>query len=274
MDSRNAYDLILGGDKKALEVLANTNSINEAQSAFKNYIHSIQSLLGEKPIYPFYHPIYNDTQNYNDSHNPFVRLDYVTPVKNYIFKANTNYSQSHYSLFLRPPYGDNLFTMLESNPKLYDEATHFFANYGLDLLIDTESGKLEVQKRIGNRVYKIPYSLAADTLQRIIFHIAAVETNTDSVILLEEPEAHAFPKYISLLAEKIIESKNNQFFIATHSPYLLTPFIEQCSYDELAIFVCTYENYETKVKALSAEEIANIMDTGIDLFFNIPAFQR
>ena len=136
------------------------------------------------------------------------------------------------------------------------------------------TNKLDVQKRVGNRVYKIPYSLVADTLQRIIFHLAAIETNNDSVLLFEEPESHSYPPYISDLADKIIEKKDNQFFIATHSPYLLTPFIEQCSLDEVAIFVCTYKNYETKAKVLTKEEIENIMETGIDLFYNIDAFKK
>lgn len=272
LNSINAYDIILGGDKNILDVASGKTNLHDTQNDFYKYVFS-HTVSAPKPVSPFYHPIYNDNEEFNTHHNPLVRLDYSTPVKNYIFKPDISHS-SPYSLFLKPPYGDNLFTILEGNPKLYDEASRFFANYNLDLLIDTESNKLEVQKRLGSRVYKIPYSLAADTLQRIIFHIAAVETNHDSILLLEEPEAHSFPPYISLLSEKIVASKENQFFIATHSPYLLTPFIEQCSHSELAIFVCTYENYETKIKALSKEEVENIMETGIDLFFNIPAFQK
>jgi hypothetical protein len=76
------------------------------------------------------------------------------------------------------------------------------------------------------------------------------------------------------LAENIIENKTNQFFIATHSPYILTTLIEQCPVGELAIFVAHYENYETKIKLLNDEEIQNILDTHIDLFFNIRAFEK
>jgi len=268
MNSINSYDITLGPNKSYFDIISNKLNISGAETTFSHYVqqHSIQ--IDRSPTKPFYTSIV-------DSDTQFRKSDsrYFTPIKRYTFQSLTKH-ENPFTLFLNPPYGNNLYSILESNPKLYDDATHFFAKYGLDLLIDTETNKLDVQKRVGNRVYKIPYSLAADTLQRIIFHLSAIETNDDSILLFEEPEAHAFPKYISLFAEKIIESKNNQFFIATHSQYLLTPFIEQCPPEDIAIFVCTYENYETKVRVLSNEEIGNIMETGIDLFYNIPAFQK
>ena len=138
--------------------------------------------------------------------------------------------------------------------------------------MDTVENKLDVQKKVGSRVYKIPYSLAADTLQRIIFHLAAIESNTDSILLFEEPEAHSFPPYVAMLAENIVENKDNQYFIATHSPYLLQPFVEQCDPSEIAFFLCNYENYETVAKRLSDEEVGELMSIGMDLFYNMKAF--
>jgi AAA15 family ATPase/GTPase len=272
LNSINSYDICVGIDNKTFEQIQNASTTGLAQHTVESYRHNPANSISSRPVKPFYYSM-RDDEKFNLMQRQNVDLSYNSPIKRYIFKPLTEH-KSHFSLFLRPPHGDNLFTILESNPTLYDEVTDFFLKYNLDLLLDTETGKLDVQKRVGNRVYKIPYSLAADTLQRIIFHLAAIETNTDSILLLEEPEAHSFPLYISLLAEKIVKSKNNQFFIATHSPYLLTPFIEQCTNDEVAIFICKYENYETKVRALSKEEIDNIMETGIDLFYNIPAFQK
>lgn len=212
--------------------------------------------------------------SFGDNYVQTLPISYNIPFKRYIFRndkaTNTHPFQGH----LTQPFGDNLYRVLENNPKLFEEVSHFFIHFGLDLLIDTEYNKLEIQKKIGTRVYKIPYSLAADTLRRIIFYLAAIETNDDAILLLEEPEAHSFPPYVSMLAEKIIESKNNQFFVATHSPYMLTEFIEKGGRDEVSIFICNYENYETNVRALSEAEIENIMETGIDLFFNIPAFKK
>lgn len=273
MNSINSYEIMIGIPDELFDFL-NNNSLtpNESENAIKNYFRENNDLSNKSLFPPFYY-LMRDGSSFNLSGRFDVELGYINPIKRYIFSPLQKH-QDHFPLFLRPPYGDNLFTILESNHKLYEEAAHFFLNYGLDLLLDTVQEKLDVQKRIGNRVYKIPYSLAADTLQRIIFHIAAIDTNKDSVLLFEEPEAHSFPAYISLLADKMIENKSNQYFIATHSPYLLRPFIEQCSFDEVSIFICRYEDYETKVRALTKEEIDNIMETGIDMFYNIPAFKN
>lgn len=193
-------------------------------------------------------------------------------IRKYEFKKNIELT-GKFSSFLKPPYGENIFLLLESNPKLFDEASEIFDQYGLQLLFDNDTNKLEIQKTVGKRVYKIPYSLCADTLQRYIFHLLAIKTNSKSIIILEEPEAHSFPKYISEIAGEIIADKNNQYFIATHSPYILTDFIEKCDVEDLALFICDYKDYKTIIRELTREEISNIIDTGIDLFYNMNAFQ-
>ncbi|HTL83113.1 MAG TPA: AAA family ATPase [Bacteroidia bacterium] len=264
-DTHDSYELILGPDSEFMQQFSDGTNYNAYQQ-FSIRGATDDRFLG-KPIKPF-------IVNFTSDQNPVSNSPrYTNPFRRYIFNANVKESNP-FSAFLAPPYGENLYSILEHNPKLYEECSGFFSKYGLDLLIDTQTNKLEVQKRVGNRVYKIPYALAADTLQRIIFHFAAIETNNDSVLVFEEPEAHSFPKYISMFADKVIASANNQFFIATHSPYLLTPFIEQCDPKDIAIFVCTYKNYETKARALSDKEIGNIMESGIDLFFNIDAFKE
>ncbi len=276
LNSINAYDITIGPDDNLPEIFKNSEAINlnEIIKTFDNYRDSIKDTTNRLPkVMPFYHS-FREGENFTSAANyRNFDLSYSVAIKRYIFKSLSKLT-SPYTLFLRPPYGDNLVSILESNPTLFDEVSAFFTNYGLDLLLDTVESSLSVQKRVKNRVYKVPFSLSADTLQRIIFHLAAIETNDKSILLFEEPEAHSYPPYISLLAEKMIESKNNQFFITTHSPYILTPFIEQCSHDDVAIFVCTYENYETKIKELSSEEVTNIMETGIDLFYNLPAFEH
>ena len=176
------------------------------------------------------------------------------------------------SLFLFPPYGENLFTIFQTNPELRKEASAFFKKYGLELVFDVQNRKLEIQKKEGDLVYKIPYNLTADTLQRIIFHYAAIESNKNSVILFEEPENHSFPPYIRDLALKIIESKENQFFITTHSPYLFNTIIENINLNDLAIFVTKFEDYQTSVVRLNKEQIQEMSDYGVDVFFNLSMF--
>ena len=273
--SNNYYDIFIGQYDIITKLMKEKGHTNMNMGDFLSaVVYKDNPLINSVPIKPFYHSFTDDEQAISIARIPYYGTLGNIPIKRYIFKSLSKHD-NHFMGYLSQPFGDNLYSILESNPEFYEEVTSFFTKDKLDLLLDTAASEMRVQKRVGNRVIQFPYWLAADTIQRIIFHLAAIDTNTDSVLLFEEPEAHSFPPYISMLSEKIIESKNNQFFIATHSPFLLTPFIEQCSYDELAIFICTYENYETKIKTLSKEEILNIMDTGIsDLFYNIPAFQK
>ena len=267
MNQMNQYDIVLGADKDILKAATLNENINQLKDEFNNYVNNNSEKANSKPVKPFYENINEDGKVHPDI------IKYNSPIKKYDFKK-LNRHDNHFPLYLLPPEGKNLFTMIESHPEFYEEIIPFFNQYKLDLLVDTENNKLDVQKRINNKVYKIPYSLAADTLQRIIFHLAAVATNKDAVLLFEEPEVHSFPPYVRMIAERIIESKENQFFIATHSPYLLTPFIEQCSYKDAAIFICTYENHETKANELNEKEIKQLLNYGVDIFFNLESYTK
>jgi hypothetical protein len=88
---------------------------------------------------------------------------------------------------------------------------------------------------------------------------------------LEEPEVHSFPPFISAIADEIIKTKDRQFFIATHSPYLLNNLIENTPAGDLAVFVCSYnkEKVETTAKKLSQENLSELLNFGVDIFFNI-----
>lgn len=198
-------------------------------------------------------------------------------VKSYSFSKPLYTSEYYGEKYLNPLTGKNLIDVIKSSNKLRKEISSLFDKYGLRLLIRLDERRLEVIKDIDGVVYSYPYSSIADTLQRIIFYLAAIESNDDSVLLFEEPEAHTFPVYTSMLGRKIVESRNNQFFIATHSPYLVTEILEQMLPDDeqagdLAIFLAYYEDYQTKVKQLSDEEVREIRNDSIDVFYNLSRF--
>ena len=107
-------------------------------------------------------------------------------------------------------------------------------------------------------------------MQRIIFHIVAIETNENSIIAFEEPEAHAFPYYTKFLAERIaLDKKKNQYFISTHNPYFLLSLLEKSPKEDIAIFLTYFEDYQTKVKELDDKKRRTILDMEADVFFNI-----
>ena len=197
-------------------------------------------------------------------------------VKKYTFRKQTAHGKSYDNSFLRPPFGDNLLEVIRAAPSAFKkEIGRFFIPFGLNLALRPE--ELEAQKNVEGVVTAIPYLLIADTLQRLIFYLAAIESNDDSVLLFEEPEAHSYPVYVSQLARRIVESRNNQFFVVTHSPYFITEVLEEMLTNdelapELAMFVAYYEDYQTKVRQLSDEELRNIRRDGLDVFYNMARF--
>ncbi len=198
-------------------------------------------------------------------------------LRSYSFHKNTPINQDSSKRYLTPPNGNNLIEIIQTYPKLRKEIANMFERYGQKLQLRIDDRRLEIVKDKDGITYAYPYSSVADTLQRIIFYLAAIESNDAAVLLFEEPEAHSFPVYVARLGRRIVESRNNQFFIDTHSPYLITEVLEKMLTDdaragELAIFAAYYEDHQTKVHQLSDEEIRGIRADGIDVFYNMKRF--
>ena len=199
------------------------------------------------------------------------------PPKSYTFQKNSLINNDSSSNDLNPGNGNNLIEVIQTFSKLRQEIAQMFAHYGQKLQLRMDERRLEIIKDQDGVIYSFPYSSVADTLQRIIFYLAAIESNDDAVLLFEEPEAHSFPVYVSKLGRRIVESRNNQFFIDTHSPYLITEILETMLTDdaqagELAMFAAYYEDHQTKVHQLSDEEVRSIRNDGIDVFYNMKRF--
>lgn len=272
LNNINQYDFFFGQNlialKKTLDINSNY-SIGEISDRFKKFTES-ETLKKS----PFIQPLYLTTTDAGKSSFYTQKNNlYWGNIKKYTYKNNVNLTDRNTD-FLKPPFGENIFSLLESNPDIFDEFASMFEQYGLSLLFDNDTNKLEIQKIVGKRVYKIPYSLCADTLKRFIFNLLAIKTNNESIIILEEPEAHCFPPYITKISDEIINDRRNQYFIATHSPYLLADFIEKCDSKDLALFITDYKDYKTTYRELSEDEIKNILEVGIDFFYNIDAFKN
>lgn len=193
--------------------------------------------------------------------------DFQTNIKKYIFKQVIQYKKGH-AKYLIPPFGLNLLSIVENYPKLKKEVTGLFAEYDLKIVFDKASQTIKImQPGKEGEVFLIPYNSIADTLQRIIFYKAAIASNTNSVLLFEEPEAHAFPPYMSHLTQEMIHKNDNQFFIATHSPFILNDLLENAQ-DELAVFNVDYRDRRTQIKRLSRSELHEVFQYGVDLFTN------
>jgi len=194
-----------------------------------------------------------------------------TKIKFYRFKVLERFDRAE-AKFLYPPNGDNLFALLTSRKELKSLIKNIFDEFGLRVVFKVAEKKIEVMKEIEDIVYTYPYSIVSDTLQRLVFHMVAIETNKDATIIFEEPEAHAFPYYTKYLAERIALDKTNQYFIATHNPYFLSSVLEKAPKKDVRINVVYFKDYQTRVKQLSEKEMVEVMDLNDSVFFNLERF--
>lgn len=178
------------------------------------------------------------------------------------------------SEFLRPANGKNLMAIIMTNKHIKELTREIFSKFGYRLILRPEDGKIEIAKESEDILISLPYFLASETLQRLIFYIVAIYSNQGSTITLEEPEAHAFPFYTKYLAERIALGKeNNQYFIATHNPYFLASILEKSPKEDVAIFITYLDHYQTKARLLTEVQKEQILEMGPeDVFFNFDKF--
>ncbi len=225
----------------------------------------------------------NITLNYNFTDNLILNasistdnLELKNRVKKYVFKIHgiNLISVDKSNGALTSPFGENLLNVLQTNSKLNKECRELFKDYNLQFLFDKRTKSMMIAKRTKNDVdeipaiFTMPYGSVADTLQRIIFYKTAIASNSDSVLLFEEPEAHSFPPYIVHITQEMIRSTSNQFFITTHSPFVLDDLMLHAR-NELAVYVVHWMNGETVTTRLTDAQLEEVYQYGVDLFTNI-----
>jgi len=76
----------------------------------------------------------------------------------------------------------------------------------------------------------IPYYVAGDGIRYALMYLMAVFTSKEAVLLMEEPELHAHPRLMKIVANSIIHTyseRRNQVFLSTHSLELVEMLLEQ-----------------------------------------------
>jgi AAA15 family ATPase/GTPase len=198
--------------------------------------------------------------NISNNNNPQI-------IKFYKYKELDNYIESKYD-YLIAPYGYNLLKVITENKDLKKLFTRYFEEYNLKLIINSESGEIKLLRTIDSTFDEIPYKLVADTLKRMLFYVTAIESNSNSIILLEEPEANCYPTFVSDFAKRIVQKEDNQYFIATHSPIFISEILDEDKKNETAIHIVYYQDDQTKIKTLNDSELEDIESLGFDVFFN------
>lgn len=173
--------------------------------------------------------------------------------------------------FLLPPSGGNLMETVAGLPELKSALAELFHGYGLKMMFDSASQQIKAMRENGLDMFLVPFNSLADSLQRLIFYKSAIESNHNKVICFEEPEAHTFPPYISNIVNDIISSDDNQFFITTHSPYVMSSLLESAG-EDLAVYVVDMKDNATVVCRLSDIQLQEAYDNGMDMFYNLEAY--
>lgn len=195
---------------------------------------------------------------------------FISPVKKYIYKHDVAYRKSH-AKYLIPPFGYNLLSIIQNYYDLKRQVKELFKEYGLEIAFDKASQTIKVIQNNENGLFLIPYNSVADTLQRVIFYKSAIISNNDSILLFEEPEAHSFPPYMSHITQEIIHKTDNQFFIATHSPFILNNLLENAR-SELSVYMVDYKDKQTVLNRLSDDTLHEVLQYGVDLFTNSESY--
>ena len=256
----NEPELFFEGE---IERRINVNINNLECSIFKNNIRVLELDTDESKFSNFVKGFFIEFHTDVSTRRPLI--------KSYSFNTSVKYQKDN-NVYLTPPFGKNILQIIESLPNLKQTIINWFRQYNLKIASDSASHSLKVFKKINDdEIFLIPYTSIADTLQRIIFYKTAIQSNHNSVLIFEEPEAHSFPPYIAEFTQEVINSLNNQFFMATHSPIIVNDFLENAR-EDLSIFMVDFRDGQTIAKALSRDEIEEVYRYGGDLFFNNEAY--
>jgi AAA15 family ATPase/GTPase len=186
----------------------------------------------------------------------------------YFFQPGTDLGARGFQ-HLSSPFGQNLVTLLLTSQKARQSASSFFSGTGFRLKLDSATQSVSIVRELDDTLLSFPYSSASETLRRMIFFTLAIETNSNRVLVFDEPEAHSFPPYTKTLAERIaLDDHGNQFFLTTHSPYMLDSLLSKTPASDLNVVLCRMENFETKAYPLNQEQIDQIKEWSMDAFFN------
>jgi AAA15 family ATPase/GTPase len=170
------------------------------------------------------------------------------------------------------PFGENLPAMLYSDKSFRESVSALFKAHGHRLELRPQSSEILISKEVDDILYSYPFDSISETLRRIVFYKAALETNRDRVLILDEPEANTFPFYTKYLAERIALDETNQFFLTTHNPYVLMSIIEKTPRADLAVYVTRMRSYRTEVHRLSDAELAEALELSMDIFLNLERY--
>ncbi|MDX2061601.1 MAG: AAA family ATPase [Bacteroidia bacterium] len=217
--------------------------------------------------------IYPPGAKTNESHNhPKLRTPIIgSSLKYYKFKEGIDFSRHENTIQLLSPFGDNLSMVYNYNKDVQKVVNELLYAENFSLIYRAQNRTLEVISKPDSK-YLLPLNSLADTFLRQVFFLTAIHSNKQKVLAFEEPEAHTYPPFIKQLALEIAGAHENQFFIATHSPYLAENLWENLDENELQVYVVSNKGEGTEVNPIPSAELGKLIRNRTDLFFNLSRF--
>ncbi len=215
--------------------------------------------------------VYN--MNYNGelsnvNHNKTIAIP-TTRILRYIFKPAKGSSPSSFQPFLNPPFGENIPNLLKTNTALRKSVADVFKDFGLKQFLAKNENTIMIVREEDDTLILFKYPIISNTVQRVVFMLSAIQSNTDCVLLFDEPEANIYPFYSQTIANHIANNKKNQFFMTSHSAYLISKLIDETPPEELSIFYTEMKDFRTVARKLSASEVERFASMGEDAMLNL-----
>ncbi len=199
----------------------------------------------------------------------YVEDVFLADFFHYIFKPQKEVRQD-FEPFLEAPFGQNIPNILKTNPELRALVNGIFQEHGFQLFIRKAENKIVMARVLSdNSLLDFKFTSISTTLQRIIFMFLAIKSNKEKVLIFDELEANTYPFYVQEIAKEIAEDSSNQYFMTSHSSYLIQKLIDKTPVDELNIYHTKMKDFRTEVTLLNQAQIENFGKMGEDAMLNL-----
>ena len=85
-------------------------------------------------------------------------------------------------------------------------------------------------------------------------------STASTAVSLSAPSSSTPPYNTTHLGARIARDTSNQYFIATHNPYLLVAVLEKANKTDVAVFATRYRKYQTEVTMLSEDQLSRLLE--------------
>lgn len=194
---------------------------------------------------------------------------------NYTDSQDWSYQSPADSLaeLVAPPNGSNLIFVAKHNQRVYQCLMDLVAGMHMKVHFVPSHNTLRISEVREGEIVDYNLDLLSDSVKRLFFYSAILITARKSVLVLDEPDVHAFPPFPKRLGEQIAADSSNQFFITTHNPYLLSSIIEKTPRINLSVYVCSRGgDGSTQARPVSDSQLQEMLELGSDVFFNLKNF--